>query len=144
MNLSKAELESEDEDILNETKTDLISRTNIDMNNSGSNGSTGSHVKRSISFWSQSYALAEKTWKYQKRQSSQTCCLVIFPIFSICLLLLLQYFVTQAESKNTYDMQCVSNKTLQSILLQTPSPLDVKVGSPSFLNPGAFLQPCLR
>ena len=60
LNLSKAELESEDEDILNETKTDLISRTNIDMNNSGSNGSTGSHVKRSISFWSQSYALAEK------------------------------------------------------------------------------------
>ena len=119
LNLSKAELESEDEDILNETKTDLISRTNIDMNNGGSNGSTGSRVKRSISFWSQSYALAEKNMEISEKQSSQICCLFIFPIFSICLLLLLDYWVSTAEANNMYDMACVNNKTLENILVQS-------------------------
>ncbi len=134
LNLSKAELENEVEEIIPIHQSEVQMARRL----SSADVETGAQT---ITFCSQTYALAEKTWKYQKRQSSQTCCLVIFPIFSICLLLLLQYFVTQAESKNTYDMQCVSNKTLQSILLQTPSPLDVKVGSPSFLNPGAFLQP---
>jgi ABC-type multidrug transport system ATPase subunit len=131
LNLSKAELDNEAEEVIpiHQQRDSLLGISEPE---------TG---MQSITFCSQTLALAEKTWKYQKRQSSQICCLVIFPIFSICLLLLLQYFVTKAESKNTYDMQCVRNKTLASILRQTPMPLEIKVGSPSLLNPGAFFQP---
>ncbi len=131
LNLSKAELENEPEEVIHmQQKSDSL--LNIGESAEGT---------QTITFCSQTLALAEKTWKYQKRQYSQLCCLIIFPVFSICLLLLLQYFVTRAESKNAYDMQCVRNKTLASILQQTPMPLEIKVGSPSLLNPGAFFQP---
>ena len=40
-----------------------------------------------------------------------------------------------------YDMACVNNKTLENILVQTETPLGIKVGAPSFLNPSAFFSP---
>lgn len=92
-------------------------------------------------FWSQVSALGVKTWRYQRRQSGQTFCIIVFPIVSIILLLVLNFAISANEAANSYNMKCANNKTLKSFFDQSASDPSLVVGSPSLLNPGAFLDP---
>ena len=90
-------------------------------------------------YWSQVTALGIKTWRYQRRQKCQLCCLVAFPMFCIALLILLNHFISQSAVH--YDVQCANNKTFKAYQSEVEISPSLVVGHASILNPGGFLNP---
>lgn len=90
------------------------------------------------SFCAQFAALARKTATYQLRQRCQCACLVIFPIFCVTILIVIQAILNGIDPTNNYDYDCINAK-FQSAFINSSfgeaSAPSLVYGTQSWLNP---------